>query len=97
MATESYVGVIDQRAGQGATQVRTVTVYPTAPASVGTAEVQQVISLAGSDGSLVDIHHGNLAVHSEELERLLKAIVTRLDILTMLIDHKYSPPDDINI
>jgi hypothetical protein len=96
MTTESNVTIAPDNTGTGAHNVRTVTVYPTGtPVSVTHGEDQQVVSLAGSDGAIVELTNGALPVSSAELALLLKAVIHRLDLLNAAVDRKYSPPDQL--
>ncbi len=95
MATESNVVIAPDNTGASAHNVRTVTVYPTGGVSTSHGEEQQVVTLAGSDGTTVEVTAGAIPVHSDEITTLLKAIILRLDLLNAMVDSTYTPPDDI--
>ncbi len=95
MATESNVTIAPDNTGTGAHNVRTVTVQPNGSVSTAHGEEQQVVTLAGSDGSMVEVKQGAIPVHSDEIATLLKAILLRLDLLNAMVDSTYTPPDDI--
>jgi hypothetical protein len=60
------------------------------------AEFQEVVTLAGPDGSIIGVMDaGSLKVTEDETRCLLRALVLRLDILNAAIDKGYSPPDDL--
>ncbi len=91
--TESNVAIQPDSVAAGSHNVRTVTVYPQNPVSTSHGEDQQVVSLAGSDGTIVEVTAGALPVCSDEIVALLKAIVLRLDLLNAMVGPTYSPPD----
>ncbi len=95
MATESNVVIAPDNTGASAHNIRTVTVQPTGSVSTAHGEEQQVFTLAGSDGTTVEVTAGALPVHSDELTQLLKAILLRLDLLNAMVDSTYTPPDDL--
>lgn len=97
MATESNVAISADSSAAGAHNVRTVTVYPSgaSPVSVTHGEEQQVVTLAGSDGALIEATNGQLPVHSPEIVLLLKALILRLDMLNAMMDRGYRPPDEL--
>lgn len=95
MATESNVAIAPDNTASGAHNARTVTVYPSHPVSTDHGEEQQVVTLAGSDGALVEVENGAIPVYSHEIALLLKAIILRLDLLNAMVGKDYSPPDDL--
>lgn len=97
MTTESNVAILPDSAATGAHNVRTVTVYPNSATPVSTThgEEQQVVTLAGSDGTMVEVTNGAVPVSSAEIAMLLRAVILRLDLLNATMDRTYSPPDEL--
>lgn len=95
MTTESNVAIAPDNTDGSAHNIRTVTVYPKDPVSTDHGEDQQVVTLAGPRGDIVEIENGALPIYSLEIVALLKAVVLRLDLLNAMVDRNYSPPDDL--
>lgn len=96
MATESNVAITPDNAATGAHNIRVVVVYPKDPVSTTYGEKQQVVTLAGSDGTMVEVTNGAVPIASAELAMLLRAVIRRLDLLNAVMDRKYSPPDELS-
>lgn len=96
MPTESNVAISPDSTSPGAHNVRTITVTPTvSPSTVNQGEQQQVITLADSDGNLVDATDGGLCTSDERTQLLLQALIQRMDYLCAAVDKNYRPPNDI--
>lgn len=95
--TESNVAISADSAATGAHNVRTVTVTVDNSDVVagGQNEEQQVVTLASSDGQLLDLDGGMVPVASPEIAMLLRAILLRLDMLNVAVDRSYIPPDNL--
>lgn len=63
----------------------------------GFAPMQEVVALAGDDGTIVGVVDGGaLRASDEGVQQLLRAICLRLDLIGGALSRDYSPPDNFN-